>query len=322
VRSSPIKSRRIKEVLDILFLGDKKSIRSGGNLNPKKVAKRTKIHHKKILTKMSLNKSNVLRVIDIDDHVINIEKEKSPPTRRRVNKQHRIMRARRETTSSHHRGEELKPCTRGMFQTIKRAPKTTNHAIRNRVPWRRLHVNLLTQLSIEKSVLNIQLRHRPVANRGHNKKSVHSGHMGNRGKSLIIITSLLLLRTTSHKTRFVVLRRSIRASLHLVDPLACDGTNTGRRRDKIPGACTLKHNKLLGHDKLPFRMTHSIPIRSRIKSNRETIVTRRITIRWTTMASRKRRWHLIRRKGPIKRRNIGGSIQNLRAMRIMEQKRR
>jgi hypothetical protein len=277
-----------------------------------------------MLTKTGLNKSNILRVIASDD-VINIEKEKSSPTRRRVNKQRGIMRARRETSSSHHRGEDLKPCARGLFQTIKRASKTTNHAIRNRVPWRRLHVNLLTQLSIEKSVLNIQLRHGPVANRGHSKKSVHGGHMGNRGKIRIIITSLLLLKTTSHKTRFVALRRPIRASLDLVDPLAYDGTNTmrrRRRRDKIPGASTLKRSKLLGHGKLPFRMTHNIPIRSQLKSNRDTIVTRRTTIRWTTMASRKRRWHLIRRRGPIRRRNIGGSIRNMRAMRIMEQKRR
>jgi hypothetical protein len=39
----------------------------------------------------------------------------------------------------------------------------TNHPIRNRIPRRRLHVNLLTQLTIEKYVLIIKLRHRPVA---------------------------------------------------------------------------------------------------------------------------------------------------------------
>jgi hypothetical protein len=150
------KSYTIKKILDIPFLGDKKSIESGGNLNPKKVAKRIKIRHKKMLTKMGLNKSNVL-VIASDDHVTNIEKEKSSHMRRRVNKKHGIMSTRRETNNSHRRGETLKPGTRGLFQTIKRAPKMTNHAIRNRVPSRRQHVNLLTQLSIEKSVLNIHL---------------------------------------------------------------------------------------------------------------------------------------------------------------------
>jgi hypothetical protein len=68
-----------------------------------------------MLTKMSLHKSNILRVIVSDDHVINIEKDKSSPTRRRVNKKRGIMSARRETRSSHRRGEMLKPGTRGLF---------------------------------------------------------------------------------------------------------------------------------------------------------------------------------------------------------------
>jgi hypothetical protein len=132
--------------------------------------------------------------------------------------------------------------------------------------------------------------------------------MGHWGKSLIIIMALFMLETTSHKTLFVALKRSIRASLNLVDPLARDGTNTGRRRDKISGANALKRSNLLSHGKLPFRMTHSIPIRSRLKGNSQTIVTRRIAIRWTTMASRKMRWHIIRGRGQLRRRIIGGSI--------------
>jgi hypothetical protein len=80
------KSSTRKEILDILFLGDIKAIGSGGNLNPKKVAKRTKISPKKLLKKMGLNKGNVLRVIVGDDHVINIDEEKSPPMRGIVNK--------------------------------------------------------------------------------------------------------------------------------------------------------------------------------------------------------------------------------------------
>jgi hypothetical protein len=276
--------------------------------------------------KAGLNKGNILRVIAGDDHVINIEK-KSATTRRSVDKQRRIMSARGETSSSHHRGEALKPGTRSLFQAIKRAPKTTNHAIRNRVPWRRLHVNLLTQLTIEKCVLNIKLRHRLGANRGHNKKSAHSGHMGHWGKSLIIVTALLLLKATSHKTRFVALKRAIRAGLNLVDPLACDGTDTGRRRDKIPSASALKRSNLLGHGKLPFRMMLSIPIRSWLKGNRKTILTRRVTIRWTMMARRNRRRQLIRGRRRIRGRNIrrgsiGRSIRNTRVTRIMEGKRR
>jgi hypothetical protein len=273
------KSITSKKILDILFLRDIKAIRSGENLNPKKVAKRTKISHKELLVKTGLNKGNILRIIAGNDHIINTEEEKGPSSRRSVNKQHGIMSAGRETGSCDNRGKALKPGARGMFQAIKRAQKATNHAIRNRVPWRRLHVDLLMQLTIEKGVLNIKLRHRPVTNRGHDKKSAHSGHMSHRYKSLIIITILLLLEATSHKTRFVALRRSIEAILNLVDPLACDGTNTGRRRDKIPSASTLKRSNLLGHGKLPFGMSLSIPIRSQLKGNRKTIVARRVAIR-------------------------------------------
>jgi hypothetical protein len=54
------------------------------------------------------------------------------------------MSARGEIGSYHDRGEALKSGARSLFHAIKRAPKTANNAIRDRVPWRRLHVNLLT----------------------------------------------------------------------------------------------------------------------------------------------------------------------------------
>jgi hypothetical protein len=190
---------------------------------------------------------------------------------------------------------------------------------------RRLHVNLLTQLTIEKSILSIKLRHRLVANRGDNKKSAHSGHMSHRSKSLIIVTTLLLLKAMSHKTRFISLKRSIRAGLNFLDPLTHDGTNTGRRRNKIPSASALKRSNLLGHGKLPFGMTLSIPIRSRLEGNRKTILTRRVTMRWTTLTSRKRRGNLIRRRrhiGRRGRRDIRRIFQNSRTPRIMKGKRR
>jgi hypothetical protein len=59
-----------------------------------------KISHKKLLTKAGLNKGKALRVIASDDHVIDIEKEKSLPTRRGVNKQRGTMGAGGETTEA------------------------------------------------------------------------------------------------------------------------------------------------------------------------------------------------------------------------------
>jgi hypothetical protein len=73
------KSSTSKKILDILFLRDIKAIRSGENLNPKKVAKRTKISHKELLAKTGLNKGNILRIITNDDHIINIEERRVRP---------------------------------------------------------------------------------------------------------------------------------------------------------------------------------------------------------------------------------------------------
>jgi hypothetical protein len=109
------KSSTSKEILDILLLGHIKASRSGGNLNPKKVAKMTKISHKELLTKTGLNKGNILGIIASDDHIINIEEEKGPSSRRSVNKQRGIMSAGGDTGGYHNRGIALKPGVRGLF---------------------------------------------------------------------------------------------------------------------------------------------------------------------------------------------------------------
>jgi hypothetical protein len=109
------KSSTSKKILNILFLGGRKTIRSGGNLDPKKVAKRTEISHKKLVTKTGLNKGNILRIITSDDYIVNIEEKKSASTSRNVKKQCRIMSARGEASSSHHRDKTLKPGARGLF---------------------------------------------------------------------------------------------------------------------------------------------------------------------------------------------------------------
>jgi hypothetical protein len=143
--------------------------------------------------------------------------------------------------------------------------------------------------------------------------------MSHRGKSLIIVMVVLLQKATSHKTCFIALKRSIRAGLNFIDPLTHDRTNTGRGRDKIPGASALKRSNLLSHSKLPFRMTLSIPIRSRLGGNRKTVLTRRVTV-WSTtwMSRRKRRGKLVRSRrliGRRGRRNSRGRLRNQRTRR-------
>jgi hypothetical protein len=130
--------------------------------------------------------------------------------------------------------------------------KTTNHAIRNKIPRRWSHVDLLTEFTIKEGIFDIKLRNGPSTNRGHSKESANSGHVCHRSKSLIIVTAMLLLKTTSNKTGLVTLERAIEASLDLIDPLACDRMSMRRERNKVPSARALESSDLLSHGMLPF----------------------------------------------------------------------
>jgi hypothetical protein len=158
--SSPVISKRstIKKILNILLLRQKKPLRSGGDLNSKKVPQRAKIRHKKLITKTSLDKSNILRVITSDDHVVHVKKEKGPITRWHVDKKSRIMSAGKKPSSCDHRGKTMKPSLRSLLKAIKGATKMANHTLKDRIPRWWTHINILTQLTIKKGILHIKLR--------------------------------------------------------------------------------------------------------------------------------------------------------------------
>jgi hypothetical protein len=139
-----------------------------------------------------------------------------------VNEESRIMSTSGKANCCDHRGKALKPSPRSLLNAIKGATKVTNHTLRNIIPRWWMHVNILMQLTTKKSILDIELRDGPLPNRSHIKKSVNSGHMSNRSKSLIIITVVLLLKITGNKTSLIALKRTIRASLNLIDSLTSD----------------------------------------------------------------------------------------------------
>jgi hypothetical protein len=89
-----------------------------------------------------------------------------------------------------------------------------------------------------------------------------------------------MLKAMSHKTSFVALKKNIRTSLNLIDPHLVDRTNNGRKGNQIPCARVLKGSKLLGHRKMPFRLSHGSLIGSGLGNNRDTIPVRRIAITW------------------------------------------
>jgi hypothetical protein len=179
-----------------------------------------------------------------------------------VNEESWIMSAGRKTSCCDHRGKTLKPSPRGLLKAIKRMTKVANRTLRNIISRWWTHVNILTQLTIKKSILDIKMRYGPLPNRSHDKKSVNSGHMSNRSKSLIIIMTVLLLKTTGNKTSLIALKRTVKASLNLIDPLTSDQTNMWGTGHKIPCASPLKSSNLLSHLVLPFQMKNGITIRS------------------------------------------------------------
>jgi hypothetical protein len=142
--SSPVISKRstIKKILNILLLRQKEPLRRGEDLNTKKVSQRAKIRYKKLITKMSLDKSNILRVITSDDHVVHIKKEKGPTMRWHVDKKSWIMSADGKTSGCDHRGKTLKPSPRSLLKAIKGAMKMTNHTLMDRIPRWWMHVNI------------------------------------------------------------------------------------------------------------------------------------------------------------------------------------
>jgi hypothetical protein len=127
-----------------------------------------------------------------------------------------------KTSSCDHRSKTLKPSPRSLLKAIKEATKVTNHALRDRIPRWWTYVNILTQLTIKKDILHIKLRDGPSPNRSHDKKSVNGSHMSNMSKSLIIISTMLLLKIMSNKMSLILIKRTIRASFDLIYPLISD----------------------------------------------------------------------------------------------------
>jgi hypothetical protein len=150
--------------------------------------------------------------------------------------------------------------------------------------------------------------------------------MSNRSKSLIIITTILLLKTTSNKTSLIALKRTIKASLNLIDPLTSDQTNTWRTVHKIPRVNPLKSSNLFSHHVLPFQMKNSIAIISLLRKSSGCESRRRVIVKGPSEAvttsnkrlrrginrrgglDRRKRWHILKeRRWHIRRELIRGS---------------
>jgi hypothetical protein len=108
--------------------------------------------------------------------------------------------------------------------------------------------------------------------------------MSNGSKSLIIITTFLLLKTTGNKTHLIALKRTIRASLNLIYPLTSDRMDMWEIGYKIPRANLLKSSNLLSHGVFPFWMKNSITIRSWLRKSSGYECRRRVIVMRLTKA--------------------------------------
>ena len=147
-----------------------------------------------------LDKVNVGRVITSNDHIIHIEKKKSPTLGRSVNKQSRVVLAGLKTSSSNNSAEVLKPGLRSLFETVEGTTQPADQARRSSKTWGRNHVDLLLKISVKKGILHIQLKQRPTTDSSNSNKCPDRGHVCHRSKSLIIVPTMLLLKTPSYQT--------------------------------------------------------------------------------------------------------------------------
>ena len=266
-----------EKIMNVLLLGEVNAIRHGRDLEIKEVTKRIQIKYQEFVTKMLLHKVNELIIITSNDHIIDIEKKRAT-TRGSVDKESRLVVIGLKNSINDSSGEALKPGLRSLLEAVERATQPANHSIRDRVSRRWLHVYLLTQLAIEKGFLDIKLGDGPLSDRSNREKSPDCGHMSNGSKGLIIITTLLLLKTTRYKMSLVVLKGAIRASFDLVDPLASNRSQLRRQRYKVPCTGALQGSNLLSHGALPIWVDSSLTISGWLNkhSSNEAIAIRRM----------------------------------------------
>jgi hypothetical protein len=99
---------------------------------------------------------------------------------------------------------------------------------------------------------------------------MNDGPMSIRSKGLRIVRTILLLKTTGNKTRFIALNRTTIGCLDLIDPLAHDQNSRRKTRYKIPSVGTLKGANLLGDSKLPHRISNNISIGGSLRKSDRT----------------------------------------------------
>src|SRR6185437_6972778 len=143
--------------------------------------------------------------------------------------------------------------------------------------WRLLAINCLIKMTMEKSILDIQLMNRPVA-RGCNTQNCPDGTwFNNRTECLIIINAMLLRESPNNPTSFVTSKGTIRMILMLENPLSCHNISTGGPRNKTPSTIVNQGLKLICHSCSPAGISKRTVIIARNRSSND-MISRQVSI--------------------------------------------
>ena len=103
-----------------------------------------------------------------------------------------------------------------------------------------MHVHFFLEVSIEKSVLNIHLIKRPIANDSHNNKTSDRCKVSNKTKCFLIVSAIFLSKAFGNEASLVSFNRSTSLDLDLVNPPTTYYRLTKRKINNIPSVIFVK----------------------------------------------------------------------------------
>jgi hypothetical protein len=125
-------------------------------------------------------------------------------------------------------------------------------------PRRLLTVNHLIKVAIEEGILDIKLTNWPKAGDGYVKNQSYSSRLDDRTKSLVVVYTRALRKSTDNPSCLVSSKRPIGVKLLAKDPLASHYICLRWSRNQGPCAVVEESLMLFSHSSTPPRVLHSL----------------------------------------------------------------
>jgi hypothetical protein len=121
-----------------------------------------------------------------------------------------------------------------------------------------LHVNILRQIAMEKSIAHINLTECPSTRDSNGENQTNAPRLHNRAKSVTIINTLPLRKSTSNEASLVFLIRAIRVMFGFEYPFTANNVGARGLRNQCRCIGLRKSRKLIRHRITPSGLTKSI----------------------------------------------------------------